>query len=88
MRKDEIVEALDGHLQQNATSLHRNGTFEPYYGMRQQTPGRPSRKSMAAGLDSDEPEVKSVVRGRGRRATQIKSEPKSVLMLHATVALS
>lgn len=75
MRKDEIVEALETHLQQNATELQRNSTFDPYYSIRQ-TPYKMARRSTA--VDSDEAGMKSVVRGRGRRATQVKSEPKFV----------
>jgi len=78
LKKDDIVDALDAHLKQNQTRLARNATFEPYYGVRRtpyKTVGRPSGVS---GVTSDEGEVKSVVRGRGRRATKVKQELECV----------
>ena len=72
-RKDELVETLDTYLQQNATRLSRNSTFEPYYGTRR-TPFK-ARSSSAAGLTSgDDNEVKSGVKARGRRTTKVKHE--------------
>lgn len=78
MKKDDIVDALDAYLQRNQTRLARNATFEPYYGARRtpyKTAGRPSGGS---GVTSDEGEMKSVVRGRGRRATKVKQEVECV----------
>ncbi|KAK5116607.1 hypothetical protein LTR85_009232 [Meristemomyces frigidus] len=72
-RKDELVDALDVYLQQNATRLSRMNVFEPYYGVRR-TPFKMRSSSAGAGLTSDDGEVKSVVRGRGRRATKVKEE--------------
>ncbi|TKA70863.1 hypothetical protein B0A55_04976 [Friedmanniomyces simplex] len=72
-RKDEIVEALEKHLQQNATRLSRNPTFEPYYGTRR-TPYKPRSSSTMVGVTSEDGEVKSVVKGRGRRSTAVKQE--------------
>ncbi|KAK5734160.1 hypothetical protein LTR17_009143 [Elasticomyces elasticus] len=70
LRKDEIVEALENHLRSHATRLSRNPSFQPYYGT---TPYK-TRSSMS-GVASDDGEVKSVVRGRGRRSTAVKQEP-------------
>ncbi|KAK5729261.1 hypothetical protein LTR15_002403 [Elasticomyces elasticus] len=73
LRKDEIVEALENHLRSNATRLSRNPSFQPYYGT---TPYKTTRSSSAmGGVASDDGEVKSVVRGRGRRSTAVKQEP-------------
>lgn len=72
-RRDEILDALDTYLQQNATRLSRNSTFEPYYGVRR-TPFKARSSSTVPGVTSDDGEVKSVVRGRGRRATKVKQE--------------
>ncbi|KAK3638768.1 hypothetical protein LTR56_012875 [Elasticomyces elasticus] len=71
LRKDEIVEALENHLRTHATRLSRNPSFQPYYGT---TPYK-TRSSMG-GVASDDGEVKSVVRGRGRRSTAVKQEPE------------
>lgn len=84
MRKDELIDALDEHLQKNSTGLTGLTAFEPYYGTRR-TPGRPRESGGTGGVTSDEGgEVKSVVRGRGKRPTKVKSEPECV---HADVAL-
>ncbi|CAK4033707.1 hypothetical protein DOTSEDRAFT_69097 [Lecanosticta acicola] len=81
LRKDEIVENLNAHLQQNATALSRVRAFEDYYGKRRATPGRPPRESTAAFLPRAdevevEAEVKSVVKRGGKRATKVKPEPE------------
>lgn len=77
LKKDEIVENLHEYLQHNATRLSHNASLEGYYGsgVGRRTPFK-TRGDEA--ISSDEPEVtevKSVVRGRGRRATKIKQEP-------------
>ncbi|KAK4892140.1 hypothetical protein LTR27_009324 [Elasticomyces elasticus] len=69
LRKDEIVEALENHLRTHATRLSRNPSFQPYYGT---TPYK--TRSSIGGVASDDGEVKSVVRGRGRRSTAVKQE--------------
>lgn len=68
--KPDIVEALDAHLQMNETRLSRQSVFEPFFQARR-TPHKVRD-------NSDDSEVKSVVRGRGRRATtsKVKSEPE------------
>lgn len=76
LKKDEIVENLHDFLQHNATRLAHNASLEGYYGtaVGRRTPF----KARDEAISSDEPEVtetKSVVRGRGRRATKIKQEP-------------
>ena len=77
LRKDELIEALDGHLQKNATRLSGKSSFEPYFGTRR-TPFK-ARSSSAAGVTSDDGEVKSVVKARGRRTTKVKPENEYVL---------
>lgn len=72
LRKDEIVENLEGHLQANATRLSRNSAFEGYFGTRR-TPFK-AQGSSGGGVTSDDGEVKSVVKARGRRQTKVKSE--------------
>lgn len=73
-RKEEIVKSLDTHLLQNATRFANNPAFEGYYGTRR-TPGRPRQSSAAGGVTSgEEGDVKSVVRGGGRRPTTVKHE--------------
>lgn len=72
-RKDDIVEALENHLQKNATRLSRNASFEPYYGTRK-TPSKARLSGTTVGVTSDESEAKSVVKGRGRRPTAVKQE--------------
>ncbi|KAK3721965.1 hypothetical protein LTR37_002781 [Vermiconidia calcicola] len=72
LRKDELVENLDTYLRANATRLSRNATFEPYYGTRR-TPFK-ARSSSAAGAISEDGELKSVVKARGRRTTQVKQD--------------
>jgi hypothetical protein len=64
------VDALDDYLQANKTRLSRNEAFEPFY--------QPRRTPHKVRDNSDDGEVKSVVRGRGRRATasKVKSEPE------------
>jgi len=75
LRKDELVEQLGGHLQQNATRLSRNNTFDGYFGQRSRTPFK-ARASNVTRVNSDDAELKGVVRGRGRRATKVKAEPE------------
>ena len=71
-RKDELVETLDTYLRQNATRLSHNPSFGHYYGVRR-TPFK-ARSSSATALMSDDGEVKSVVKARGRRTTKVKQE--------------
>lgn len=71
-RKDDLVDNLDKHLQANATRLGRNSSFQPYFDTRR-TPFK-ARASSAGGVTSDDGEVKSVVKARGRRTTKVKSE--------------
>ena len=66
------MENLDAHLQKNATKLSGKSAFEPYYGTRR-TPFK-ARGSSAPGATSDDGEVKSVVKARGRRTTKVKQE--------------
>ncbi|KAI7139523.1 hypothetical protein KC344_g9241, partial [Hortaea werneckii] len=74
-RKDSIVSALDTFLQANASRLSQNAAFEPYFGPRSRTPFKARSSSAAGNATSDDGEgVKSVVRGRGRRATRVKEE--------------
>ncbi|RMY54742.1 hypothetical protein D0864_13900 [Hortaea werneckii] len=74
-RKDSIVSALDTFLQANASRLSQNAAFEPYFGPRSRTPFKVRSSSAAGNATSDDGEgVKSVVRGRGRRATRVKEE--------------
>ncbi|USW50320.1 Putative glutathione transferase 3 [Septoria linicola] len=76
-RKDDIVENLNDYLQTNSTRLAREPAFSGYFGTRS-TPGRPSRASasdlLPDSVDDVVEEVKSVVKSRGRRATQVKQE--------------
>lgn len=77
LKKDEIVENLNDYLQLNATRLSNNTSLGGYYGgaVGRRTPFK-ARDEVAT--YSDEPEVtevKSVVRGRGRRTTKVKQEP-------------
>ena len=74
------MEKLDTYLQQNATRLSRNMAFQPYFGSgTRQTPGKARSSSTMGGVTSDDGEVKSVVRGRGRRSTKVKEEFACVL---------
>lgn len=75
LRKDEIIEKLDTYLQvpSNATRLASNEKFEPYYGSSRRTPFKP-RASAGGATSGDEPEVRSVVKGRGKLATAVKKE--------------
>jgi hypothetical protein len=73
LRKDELIENLDEYLQQNATRLTRNPSFEPYYGTRR-TPFKARSSSAAGAVTSDDGEVKSIVKARGRRTTKVKQE--------------
>ncbi|RMY67394.1 hypothetical protein D0862_15092 [Hortaea werneckii] len=74
-RKDSIVSALDTFLQANASRLSQNAAFEPYFGPRSRTPFKARSSSAAGNATSDDGDgVKSVVRGRGRRATRVKEE--------------
>ncbi|KAK5109611.1 hypothetical protein LTR62_006848 [Meristemomyces frigidus] len=74
--KDDMVSILDTFLQQNATRLHNHPTFERYYGVQRRTPygQRSSSTVPAIPLNDDDFEVKSVVKGRGRRTTRVKEE--------------
>ena len=81
VRKDDIVDNLDKYLQQNATRLSRNAAFEPYFGTRR-TPFK-ARGSSAAGATTDDGEVKSVVKARGRRTTKVKQEAEYALLCYA-----
>ncbi|KAK5138488.1 hypothetical protein LTR08_000074 [Meristemomyces frigidus] len=72
-RKDEIVDALDAYLQRNATRLSRLSAFDPYYNVRR-TPFKTRASSAMGPVGSDDGEVKSVVRGRGRQATKVKDD--------------
>lgn len=69
LNKPDIVEALDEHLQNNQTRLQNEDAFEAYYGATRRTPYKVRDTS-------DGGDVKSIVRGRGRRATKVKSEPE------------
>lgn len=80
MRKDLLVENLDNYLKQNATRLSSNTSFEPYYGTRR-TPFK-ARSSSAMGVTSDDGEVKSVVKARGRRTTKVKQETEYAYSFH------
>lgn len=70
LNKPDIIDALDGFLQTNSSRLQHDPTFEPFF-LTRRTPHKARDNS-----NSDEGEVKSVVRGRGRRATKVKSEPE------------
>ena len=76
LRKDELVTNLDAYLSQNATRLSKVESFDPYYGTRR-TPFK-ARSSSAPGVTSDDGEVKSVVKARGRRTTKVKQEDEYV----------
>lgn len=87
-RRDEISTALENHLQANATRLSRNPTFQPYFGSRSRTPFKTrSSSTVEGGVVSDDAEVRSVVRGRGRRATKVKQELEYVpsLTIHQPI---
>ncbi|KAK3670850.1 hypothetical protein LTR78_009294 [Recurvomyces mirabilis] len=80
-RKEQIVDALDAYLQRNATQLGSNASFDAYYRMMRRTPFKGRSSSAVAHpipitipLDENEFEVKSVVKGRGRRTTKVKQE--------------
>ncbi|WPG97300.1 Hypothetical protein R9X50_00007400 [Acrodontium crateriforme] len=79
LRKDEIIERLDSYLQipSNATRLASNEKFEPYYGSSRRTPFKP-RPSAGGATSGDEPEVRSVVKGRGKLATAVKKEAEDL----------
>lgn len=68
--KPELVDALDEYLLANETRLSSNEAFDAFY--------QPRRTPHKIRDNSDDVEVKSVVRGRGRRATtsKVKSEPE------------
>lgn len=80
-RKDDLIEALEQQLQQNEASLSRNPVFENYYGTRRTPfPARTSAgngvssgaaATTAGGSASEGTDVKSVVKARGRRVTQV-----------------
>ncbi|KAK4553987.1 hypothetical protein LTR86_008828 [Recurvomyces mirabilis] len=81
LRKEQIVDALDAYLQRNATQLGNNASFDGYYSMMRRTPYKGRSSSAVAHpipitipLDENEYEVKSVVKGRGRRTTKVKQE--------------
>ncbi|EMC96714.1 hypothetical protein BAUCODRAFT_34099 [Baudoinia panamericana UAMH 10762] len=71
--KEDIVDSLDAYLRQNATQLAHNSAFEQYYGSRR-TPYKARSSSATVDMTADDAEVKSVVKGRGRRATKVKQE--------------
>ena len=68
--KPDLVDALDDYLQVNETRLSGNEAFDPFY--------QPHRTPYKVRGNSEDEKVKSVVRGRGRRATtsKVKSEPE------------
>lgn len=73
-RKDEIVEALEQHLNTNATRLSRRAEFEGFYrSFKSPVKGRLSTAAGAATSD-DSGETKSIVRRRARPATKVKEE--------------
>lgn len=72
-RKDELIETLDAYLKANGSRLSHNETFQPYFDTRR-TPFKPRPGSATEGANSDDPEVKSVVKARGRRTTKVKQE--------------
>ena len=78
LRKDELITNLDAHLSQNATRLSKVESFDQYYGTRR-TPFK-ARSSSAPGVTSDDGEVKSVVKARGRRTTKVKQEDECVVI--------
>lgn len=81
LRKDDIIEALDAHLRENATRLSNNASFQGYFGARASTPFK-SRQSVApaeaTAVSSGDDAVKSVVKARGRKPTKVKQEPEYV----------
>ena len=80
-RGADLIEALDKHLAQNASTLSTNSAFEHYYGTRR-TPfvartsaAHASSSGAPTGASSDgAADVKSVVKARGKRVTQVKDE--------------
>lgn len=72
VRKDDLIDNLDKYLQANSTRLARNTSFQPYFDTRR-TPFK-ARSSSAGAVTSDDGEVKSVVKARGRRTTKVKPE--------------
>ncbi|KAF7190083.1 hypothetical protein HII31_08414 [Pseudocercospora fuligena] len=78
LRKDEIVETLDEYLQNNRTRLQSNSAFDGYWVTKRGTTPFKPRESTAAfvpeAVEDAVNEVKSVVKGRGRRATKVKQE--------------
>lgn len=84
MKKDELVTALDDHLQTNATRLSRKEEFQNYY---QRTGSPVKRDAGASAAMNSDGEIRSVVRARGRRATTVKQETDEyVLPQHRDVA--
>nr|POE61055.1 hypothetical protein CFP56_64764 [Quercus suber] len=91
LRKDEILEALEQHLDANARVLSRDSRFEGFY-RTARSPVKSSARSNATAAAAapapadDSGEVRSVVRGRGRRATQVKEEelPENELQLFSS----
>jgi hypothetical protein len=65
------VDALEIHLQANALRFANDPKFEDFYATTRRTPYKGTRST----VDVDDNEVKSVVRERGRRSTQVKPEP-------------
>jgi len=65
LRKDELASLLEEHLNDNATTLRRDPTFNDYY----DRTSSPTKRDAAPTLDG---EVKTVV--RKRRVIKVKSE--------------
>ena len=74
LRKDELIEKLDTHLQANSTRLSRNASFQTYFDTRRTPFKQRASSAGGAGVTSDDGEVKSVVKARGRRTTKVKQE--------------
>lgn len=72
-----MVENLHDFLQNNATRLANNASLGGYYGTstNRRTPYKAREEVLVSSDEPEVTEVKSVVRGRGRRATKIKQEP-------------
>ena len=77
-RKDDLVDNLDTYLQANATRLASNRSFAPYFDTRRTPFKARSSSAGAGGVTSDDGEVKSVVKARGRRTTKVKPEVEYV----------
>lgn len=66
LRKDELASLLEEHLNDNATTLRRDPSFNDYYGRT----SSPTKRDAAPTSDG---EVKTVI--RKRRVVKVKSEP-------------